>query len=402
MTKDIQRSIERLQERIEESPDISHADRGVLKDFDREIRLRAQSYSDQRHEKFLMRLVKLAEEVGGLGDALEEKAAAEDLVAWIHDNYENPETNRDYRIALRMFGEHATEGSEKPSSIEWIPSTYPSTYDPAPDPAEMLRWEDDIKPMLDAAKNFRDGALVALAWDAGPRPGELYDLRIGDITDHKYGKQITVQGKRGQRSPVIIPSVPYVQQWLQVHPGGNETDYLWTRLNRNERVSKKMVQKALREVAGRAGVEKPVTPTNFRKSSASYLASEGVPQAHLEDHHGWTRGSKVAARYISVFGDAAEQEIARVHGVDIDEADQGEPVGPVTCHRCGRETPRHEEACVWCSAALSHEAAERAREQNSEVRQGIAREDGAVAEAAAELGDLLEEYPQLRAALSDD
>lgn len=59
-----------------------------------------------------------------------------------------------------------------------------------------------------------------------------------------------------------------------------------------------------------------MTPTVFRKSSASYLASQNVSQAHLEDHHGWTRGSKIAARYIAVFDDANEREIARARGAE--------------------------------------------------------------------------------------
>lgn len=54
-----------------------------------------------------------------------------------------------------------------------------------------------------------------------------------------------------------------------------------------------------------------VTPTNFWKSLASFLASQGVSQAHLEDHHGWTRGSSITALYIGVFNDANEREIAR-------------------------------------------------------------------------------------------
>ena len=60
----------------------------------------------------------MAEEFGGLGAALEEKVAAEDLVRWINRNYENEETNRDYRVALRVFGRRATdvEGKDPPDS----------------------------------------------------------------------------------------------------------------------------------------------------------------------------------------------------------------------------------------------------------------------------------------------
>lgn len=51
-----------------------------------------------------------------------------------------------------------------------------------------------------------------------------------------------------------------------------------------------------------------ITFRRMRKSSASYLASENVNQAHLESHHGWTRGSDVASRYIAVFGEANDRK----------------------------------------------------------------------------------------------
>ena len=66
-----------------------------------------------------------------------------------------------------------------------------------------------------------------------------------------------------------------------------------------------MFTKTLEGAAEDAGVDRPVTFTSFRKSSASYLALQGMNQAHIEDHHGWVRGSDVASRYVSVFGQDA-------------------------------------------------------------------------------------------------
>jgi len=108
-----------------------------------------------------------------------------------------------------------------------------------------------------------------------------------------------------------------------------------------------------------------VTFTLLRKSSASYLASQGVNQAHLEDHHGWERGSKIASRYVAVFGDANDRAIARAHGSDV-EQDENDPISPVECPRCGRETPRHEDHCTWCHQVLNPEAAEVEAEEDED------------------------------------
>lgn len=100
------------------------------------------------------------------------------------------------------------------------------------------------------------------------------------------------------------------------------------------------------------------TPSRFRKSSASHLASQpGVSQANLEDHHGWKRGSPVAGRYIAVFSEANDRAIAAAHGLDV-EADEPDGVGPVECVRCQQPTPRHRDRCIHCRQAMSHAAAE--------------------------------------------
>ncbi|WP_273835078.1 tyrosine-type recombinase/integrase [Halococcus sp. PRR34] len=407
MTKDPADAVDRLRERLGESDDIGDRDADAIRRLsDRIFVLGNAEYSDERHEFHLMRLVKIAETVSDgctLDRALEDRDAAEQLVSWVNQTYDNPETNRGYRMALRMFGEHASSddqvppGEDKPRSLSWIPTTYPDTYDPSPTPSEMLHWEDDVRPMIDAAQNFRDAALAALAFDLGPRAGELFALTRGDITDHDYGLRVTLNGKNGQRSPVLVPSVPHVNRWLDVQSATGSDVPLWSRLGSDEQISNNRVRDVLGTLAIRADVDKPVTPTNFRKSSASHLASEGVSQPHLEDHHGWTRGSKAAARYISVFGEAADREVARAHGVDV-SADESEPTAPLECPRCGRQTPREEPSCVFCGQAMSQSGLETVREQNAAVREVTAAASGDRAEALAELGDLFDRYPFLREA----
>jgi len=353
--------------------DVSDADAELLLAVSDQIQLLGPSeYSDQRHEFILRRGVRMAEEVGGLADAVDDRDAAETIVQWINtEQTGSPETNKDYRVALRTIGDLATDGDGIPDSLEWVPGGYPSNYDPAPDPSEMLAWDGDVQPMLEACHNSRDRALIALAWDLGPRPGELFDLAPTDIVSHDYGLQVTLDGKSGRRSPVLIPSVHYVRRWLTDHPGA-DTDPLWCQITEPEPITNNRIRDALKDAAGRAGIDKPVTPTNFRKSSASYLASQGVSQAHLEDHHGWTRGSRIAARYIAVFDDATEREIAKAHGLDVAD-DEPDDTGPVVCPRCEQKTPRDEEACVWCDHVLSQEAAEDIEAFDEGLAESIAR-----------------------------
>lgn len=348
-------AIERLRERVQTSDDISDQDGEALLEMSDQIRLLASKYSDARHEKLLRHGVIMAEKAGPISAALESRDEAERIVRWINRNYENEETNRDYRIALRMFGKHAAPGDDKPDSIEWIPTGTSKNYDPSPEESDMLHWEDHILPMINACQNARDRALIAVAWDAGPRAGELTDLTLGAVNDHKYGLSLTLDGKVGKRSVVLIPSVSHLQTWLKMHPAEDDPDApLWSKLGTTEGVSYNHLRQTVLSAADQAGVTRPVNFTNFRKSSASYLASQGVSQSHLEAHHGWKRGSQSAARYISTFGDATDREIAEAHGKDVEDLDDDGSTEWVDCPRCGTDTLLREGNCTTCGQALTH------------------------------------------------
>jgi integrase len=187
----------------------SAADREALLAFEDQLAILPSEYSAHRREKLLRHCTRLSEHVDAdLVDVPHSEDAAKPFVRWIHREYDNPETNQDYRLALRAFGKHVTDGDELPDGVDWIPASTPSSYDPAPDPADMMRWDEDIKPMIDAAANPRDAALVALAFDAGCRSGELQDLTVGDLSDADYGLRLRVDGRRGQRSVTLVPSEP--------------------------------------------------------------------------------------------------------------------------------------------------------------------------------------------------
>lgn len=208
--------------------DISEADKDALLNFSDKIYLLSSEYSDLRHLKLLRHLTLLAEGVGGLDDALESRDVAEELVTWINREYDNEETNRDFRVALRVFGKHLApdDDGDPPDSLDWIPSSTSSTYDPRPNPTKMLDWENEVQPLIDATSTPKEAAAIAIQFDGGFRGGEFKDLTTDQFNDHRFGLQATVQGKQGQRTVTLIPSVPWVRRWLESHPGA-KGDPLW-------------------------------------------------------------------------------------------------------------------------------------------------------------------------------
>ncbi|MFD1515149.1 tyrosine-type recombinase/integrase [Halomarina rubra] len=384
------------------------ADREALLAFLDEMQLLRDTYGHYRQRKLLRHCIRMSEQADtDLADACVDRDAAEVVVRWIHREYdldETPETNQGYRVALRMFGKRTVGNGEVPDALSWITTTLPRNYNPAPNPAEMLRWEADVLRLIDHARNPRDAAAIALQFDAGLRGGELETLTVGDITEGEHSLRVFVDGKTGQRSVDLIPSIPYVRRWLTEHPGRDDHDApLWSKLTTPESMSYQSYLKMFKEPAKRAGLDKPVTPTAFRKSNASWLARQGANAALIEDRQGRTRGSQWVARYVARFGNEAEAQYAKIHGLEV-ETDEAEEIAPLTCPRCDKETPRERDECVWCGQALSPEAAAKASDQNDRLREmfRLANGDMDRFERLLELDELLDDQPQARAGLEYD
>lgn len=402
MTNDPEAALDRLVDQIAAADTVDDADREALLNFSEQLDLLRSEYSTNRHEKLLRHCAIMA----GISqrydpdvlpdvrlvDALEDPDARDSLLAWINRRYDNPDSNRDYRVALRMFGRHVTDGDDVPEIFEEIPTGTSRNGPPMPAPGDMLDWRGDVVPMIDATRNARDAALIAVAWDTGARYGELRPLTVGDVSDHDHGLRLSLatetKGKTGERVVTLIPSVPHLQRWLADHPAREDRDApLWSKLTAPELPSYQQHRKAVDEAAERVDVAKPTTFGNFRKSQAAYLASQGLNQAHIEQRLGWRHGSDIAARYIRVFSDDADKQLAAIHGAEV-ETENPEPIAPVECPRCGQANPRDDSACVFCGQALEAGAAERVEQNEREVR-------NAALSFASEHPDLIDDVADL-------
>jgi len=400
------RGVETLRRKIREGEReiADERDREVLLAFSDQLKLLRETYGWHRHEKLLRHCVRISENAPvSIADALEDRDATEEIVRWIHDTYdldESPETNQNYRVALRVFGRRVTDDGvdgpdSPPATIDWVNSTLPRDYDPSPDPGDMLRWEEEVEPMLDGCRNARDEAAIALQFDAGLRGGELYDLRVGDVRRADHGLAVSVDGKTGQRSVDLIPSTPHVNRWISEHPGGDD-DYLWTSLNSPDRLSYNAYLDMFKRPAERAGVEKDVTPTAFRKSNLAWLCRQGMNARHIERRQGRTAGSDAVARYTAIFDDDIGDEYARMMGLETPEEDDGaDEFAPVICPACDRETPQRKDRCMWCGQGLSPEASQETASQDRDMMKAIS-ENPDIADAVLDVQEMTEDVPGVR------
>ncbi|WP_331235134.1 tyrosine-type recombinase/integrase [Natronorarus salvus] len=335
-------------------------DRELLLAASNEMRLVPSEIGDHRHIKILRHNTIMSEQAGSLADALKDRDPAKELVRWIHREKTNEHTNQDYRTTLRTFGRFALGLEEPPESLSWIPTSTSNDFDPTPSERDLLTYEGDVKPMIDACQNPRDRALIVTQFEAGLRGGELYDLRAGDVFDGEHTAGLHVDGKRGERSVHLKISLPYLRRWLSEHPAGDDVNApMWSKLDVPELPSEPTFYNYFRRAAERAGVTKEVTPTNFRKSNTRWLVIQGLAAPRIEDRQGRKRGSEHTARYLARFGsESNERAFLAALGEDIDVDEDEEAETPLTCPRCDRDTPRDRPFCMWCRFAIAPEATE--------------------------------------------
>jgi len=411
--------IENLRERIkkrsgldDEDPDdadapaIADDDAENLLEFSRQLDLLNSKYSDYRHEKLLRHCVIMAEQVGGLADALESRDAAENVVVWINTERDTPEyseeTNQDYRVALRIFGKRTLKmaDDEVPESLAWVPTGTSNNYDPSPSRSDMLEWDEAKLMAEEGTTNPRDKALIPVSHELGPRGEEMHEVRMGQVNDADHGIQISLDGKQGEHSVTLINSVPYLQKWLSEHPAPDDDEaFLWCKLDDPyDNASYQTFLGIFKSAGRRAGIDKPVTPTNFRKSNTYWLAKQGANESFINDRQGRKPTSDHARRYISEFGPENENnQYAELQGLDVETA-KTEDRTPLTCPRCDKQTPRDKPFCVWCHQALEPDAVNQLEKEESEQRRELLR----IAKENPELLDAVEELEPLIDTLGGD
>lgn len=81
---------------------------------------------------------------------------------------------------------------------------------------------EDNALFLKYGPDARDRCFHAMIMDTGARPHELLRLKIKDaefkFEGHRKYAEIVVNGKTGERSLVLIDSIPYMTQWITLHP----------------------------------------------------------------------------------------------------------------------------------------------------------------------------------------
>ena len=346
----------RAAERVRKSSSLIDGDKTLIFEFvDYKI---ARGIGVGREEKYLRILRTLREKYMKSSFSSLEKKDIEAIVSGIERSEFKDWTKYDYKRVIKTFltwmGKH--------DEVEWINFKKPRRL-----PDDILT-ETEILAMIDAAEGLRDKALIAMLYEGGFRIGEIGSLKIKDMTFDHYGAIAVVDGKTGMRRVRLIWAMPYIAQWLEVHPRREERDApLWIKMSGSrEALNYDAMRMQLQRIAKRAGVHKRVNPHNFRHSRSTHLASK-LTESQMEEYLGWAQGSKMPSIYVHMSGRDLDADLLRMYGMEPEEEDQREELKTLQCPHCKTLNTIGARICINCRKPLAVEEVMEQEEKTMEM-----------------------------------
>ncbi|PTD93804.1 integrase, partial [archaeon SCG-AAA382B04] len=179
----------------------------------------------------------------------------------------------------------------------------------------------EIKQLAEVTEKQRNRAMIWVGYESGARPGELLTLKIRNVEFDKYGAQIMVDGKTGERRIRLVESVPDLKNWLSMHLEKDDTDsWLWTS-RKGGRLTYDGWYSVVKKVGRISEVKKKIYPHLLRHSRATHLAGEGLNESQLREIFGWKKGSTMPSVYVHLSGRDTDEAILDMYGIDVGRAE---------------------------------------------------------------------------------
>lgn len=224
---------------------------------------------------------------------------------------------------------------------------------------------DEIKLLIDNARDSRDKAIINSMFDVYPRITEWLTIERKHVS--LQTDEITVSisiSKSETRTVTLIESYASVKNWLLVrgdepglfwfHPNNQDIPYRFKKQSQLTLKERKSITQSFRNrlktVQKRAGLqEKRIYPHLLRHSGHTdkkRIYSENT----CRQTGGWVKGSKSQGEYDHLDNTDARQEM-RAHFGRVDKAKQ--EVILKKCFGCGTDNPTYSTRCSVCGRILN-------------------------------------------------
>lgn len=264
--------------------------------------------------------------------------------------------------------------------VKALPRKEKSPYDP-----EDIWKQDDHTIFLRYCPVPRDRCWHAMVHDTSARPHEILNLKIKDVVFKLSGNgtqyaEVHVSGKTTGRTLPLITSIPYVKEWIQVHPfSKNSEAMLYVSIgkgNFGQPISRDGMLKHYQEhyrddyfpkllknrsvpsedkEAIKKLLLKPWNLYIFRHSALTHK-SQILKESTLRDHAGWTMNSKMPSVYLHYFGTESSDSLLEAYGIVKNREKEINTLKPKLCPNCNEPNNPDSKFCAKCRMVLTYDA----------------------------------------------
>lgn len=288
------------------------------------------------------------------------------LVAKINQNTKHSEaTKGDYRRVVKQFYtfykdlDQRLESSDKEvfsaanKMYKFVEKEISSSYKRKQiDPSEVITEQDIDLVIRKGCRTPKERAFIKFLHEGGLRIGEMLGIKRKDIIIGEQYGVAHINGKTGRRATNFVRSIPYIVQWLDIHPDKSPEAYVWL----SERPNKMYTplnytgaSKLMRRCFARAGLKKRNNLHWCRHSRASLLLGK-IPEAVVCRYLGWTQGSRQVRTYSHLSNEQTRDAILKFNGLSNKEKEVKNQPKVCSCKAINDFSARY---CYRCGKPLS-------------------------------------------------
>ncbi len=338
---------ERSKERLFRNPSISSKNKEYVKEF-----LDSYDVTDATKDIFLCHIIHLLEKSKDIKLEMQDKKLINSWYAQLRQQLGRSAYSTMLNRSLTFI--RWLNDKETPVGFKDLKSVGSNKIRRELSPSDMITW-DDAKKMASQTTSIQLKALIYAQLDGGFRPSEFIDLNYGDAEKSKDVIIIHIRnGKTGKRDVLLYDAGPMLNRWLMAHPTKRKDDPLWIQESntggRILRYQYPAISKRIRDMASKAGVQKPMELYAWRHSAVTLKKKENMDATWSSGNFGHSM-KFYAETYGRLSTEDNIERLRRHKGALAEKESQKET--SLLCPKCEHINPSKFDMCEQCGTPLS-------------------------------------------------
>jgi len=281
------------------------------------------------------------------------------LLKWmdIEKNYK-ASTIEKLRTILKWFYKVVYGNNEEyPESVKWFSVNVGKEKMRQEKRIDIEKYleEEEIKKLVEHGQSLEKKAFIACMYESGARPEEFLTLSNKDIMIDTIGVVFILRGKTGERRVRIIAYAKLLQQWLEIHPLKQQSEYpLWiseATNYKNRQLGLRGAEKIISTTMQKAGILNKQTRLYILRHSRATHLSKYLTEAQMCTMFGWRLGTKVIRNYIHLSGKDVDNVLISLN--ENGKVVQDEYlIKPLKCVKCGESISPSSNFCGKCALPI--------------------------------------------------